>query len=97
MAVRYTPGDYNYSWHNAPRRQFIVNLDGDVEVEVSGGQKRVIRRGEVFFVEDTTGVCVCVSRSLHDSIVHVHTCHDPSQVKVISPGQWGPSHDTPSF
>ena len=38
-----------------PRRQFIVNLDADVEVEVGGGEKKVIRRGEVFFVEDTTG------------------------------------------
>ena len=36
-------------------RQFIVNLDGDVEVEVSSGEKRVITRGQVFFVEDITG------------------------------------------
>ena len=36
-------------------RQFIVNLDGEVEVEVSSGEKRVIQQGEVFFVEDTTG------------------------------------------
>ena len=36
-------------------RQFIVNLDGDVEVEVSSGEKRVITRGKVFFVEDITG------------------------------------------
>ena len=56
MIVRYTPGDYHYSWHNAPRRQFIINLDADVEVEVSSGEKRVIRQGEVFFVEDTTGM-----------------------------------------
>ena len=60
MIARYTPGEYNYSWHNAPRRQFIVNLDGDVEVEVSGGEKRVIRRGEVFFVEDTSGQYLCI-------------------------------------
>lgn len=32
-----------------------MNLDGDVEIEVSSGEKRVIRAGEVFFVEDTTG------------------------------------------
>ena len=37
------------------QKQFIVNLDGDVEIEVSCGEKRVIRAGEVFFVEDTTG------------------------------------------
>ena len=37
-------------------RQLIVNLDGDVEVEVSSGEKRVITRGQVFFVEDITGL-----------------------------------------
>lgn len=52
---RYTPGDYDYSWHTAPQRQFIVNLDADVEIQVSSGEKRVIPKGEVFFVEDTTG------------------------------------------
>jgi len=33
-----------------------VNLDGAVEVEVSSGEKKVIGAGEVFFVEDTSGV-----------------------------------------
>ena len=61
VMFRQTPGDYHYSWHNAPQRQFIVNLDADVEVEVGSGEKRVIRQGEVFFVEDTTGVCVLFS------------------------------------
>lgn len=56
VVFRQTPGDYHYSWHNAPQRQFIVNLDADVEVEVCNGEKRLIRQGEVFFVEDTTGV-----------------------------------------
>ena len=56
VQFRHTAGDYHYSWHTAPRRQFIVNLDGDVEIEVSSGEKRVIPRGEVFFVEDTTGI-----------------------------------------
>jgi hypothetical protein len=55
IVFRHTPATYDYSWHNAPRRQFIVNLDGDVEVEVSSGEKRVITRGQVFFVEDITG------------------------------------------
>ena len=55
MQFRQTPADYCYSWHTAPRRQFIVNLDADVEIQVSSGEKRVIPKGEVFFVEDTTG------------------------------------------
>ena len=32
-----------------------MNLDADLEVEVSSGEKRVIKQGDVFFVEDTTG------------------------------------------
>ena len=55
VMFRKTPPTYSYSWHNAPQRQFIINLDADVEVEVSGGEKRVIKQGEVFFVEDTEG------------------------------------------
>ena len=47
-------------------RQFIVNLDGDVAVEVSSGEKRVITAGEVFFVEDVTGQ---LHFSLHQTVV----------------------------
>ncbi len=56
VQFRYTPSSYHYSWHNAPNRQFIINLDADVEVEVSEGEKRIIKQGEVFFVEDITGM-----------------------------------------
>ena len=41
--------------HNAPRRLFIVQIDGTVEVEVSDGEKRVFGPGSVLLVEDTTG------------------------------------------
>lgn len=56
VMFRQTPADYNYSWHNAPQRQFIVNLDADVKVTVSTGETRTIKQGEVFFVEDTHGL-----------------------------------------
>lgn len=55
LMFRETPSSYNYSWHTAPRRQFIVNLDASVQVTVSSGEKRILKEGEVFFVEDTTG------------------------------------------
>jgi hypothetical protein len=48
------PG-YDYDWHVAPRRQFIVLLDGAIEIEVSDGDRRVLRGGDVLLVEDTTG------------------------------------------
>uniref|UniRef100_A0A7S4P8W1 Cupin 2 conserved barrel domain-containing protein n=1 Tax=Paramoeba aestuarina TaxID=180227 RepID=A0A7S4P8W1_9EUKA len=52
---RETPGDYNFSWHCAPRKQFIINLDAAVQVEVTDGTKKVLEAGEVFFVEDIEG------------------------------------------
>lgn len=47
--------DYNYDWHNAPRRQYIIMLEGVVEVEIGDGEKRQFEPGDVLLVEDTTG------------------------------------------
>jgi len=55
MAFRETAADYDYDWHVAPRRQYIVMLDGHVEVETSDGAKREFKGGDVLLVEDTTG------------------------------------------
>ena len=55
LIFRETSGDYDYDFHNAPRRQYIVNLDGAVEITVGSGEKRVLSAGEVFLAEDTTG------------------------------------------
>jgi hypothetical protein len=48
------PG-YDLDWHCAPRRQFVVLLDGEIEVEVTSGEKRRFRGGDILLVEDTTG------------------------------------------
>jgi quercetin dioxygenase-like cupin family protein len=55
IIFRQTGGDYDLDWHPAPRRQYIINLDGGVEITVSDGEKRVIGAGEVLLVEDVTG------------------------------------------
>ena len=55
VKFRETTGDYDYDFHNAPRRQYVVNLDGAVEITVGSGEKRVLGAGEVFLAEDTTG------------------------------------------
>ena len=47
--------DYDLDWHPAPRRQYIINLDGGVQLTASDGEARVIGAGEVVLVEDTTG------------------------------------------
>jgi hypothetical protein len=41
--------------HNAPRRQFIVHLEGSVQVEASGGGTRVFGPGDVILAEDLEG------------------------------------------
>jgi len=42
--------------HCAPRRQFIVHLEGNVEIVTSGGDRRVFGPGAVLLAEDTTGL-----------------------------------------
>ncbi|MBV8507342.1 MAG: hypothetical protein JOZ11_16235 [Alphaproteobacteria bacterium] len=48
------PG-YDYDWHTAPRRQFIVLLDGAIEIETSDGSRRTFQGGEVLLMEDIRG------------------------------------------
>lgn len=55
VIFRHTGGDYDYDWHNAPARQYVVMLDGRVELEASDGEKRVLGTGEILLVEDTWG------------------------------------------
>lgn len=55
VIFRETSGDYDYSWHHAPQRQYIIMLDGMVDVETSLGEKRRFSTGDVLLVEDTHG------------------------------------------
>ena len=47
--------EYFIDWHNAPRRQFVVNLSGEVEITVSDGEKRRFGPGSILLAEDVTG------------------------------------------
>jgi hypothetical protein len=55
VIFRETPPDYDYDWHPAPRRQYIVLLDGEIEITVGDGETRRFRGGDVLLVEDTVG------------------------------------------
>jgi hypothetical protein len=55
IIFRTTPSSYNYDWHTAPRRQYVINLDAAVKITVSDGESRIIGPGEVILVEDTHG------------------------------------------
>ncbi len=55
LKFRENAADYDYDFHNAPDRQFIILLDGEIEIETSRGEKRVFRGGDILLVEDTEG------------------------------------------
>ena len=55
VLFRKVSGDYDLDFHNAPRRQFVVNLTGSVEIEVGDGTKRQLGAGSILLAEDTEG------------------------------------------
>lgn len=55
IIFRETSSEYDYDWHNAPRRQYIIMLDGAVDVEIGDGTVRRFSTGDVLLAEDTTG------------------------------------------
>ncbi len=55
VQFRKVSGDYHLDFHRAPRRQYVVNLTGSVEIEVGDGTKRVMGPGTILLAEDTTG------------------------------------------
>jgi len=50
-----SPAGWDGDWHPAPRRQFILVLVGELEVEVSDGEVRRFGPGSLCLVEDTDG------------------------------------------
>ncbi len=55
LIFRENDADYDYDWHTAPEPQYVVLLDGEIEIEVSDGERRRFRGGDVLLLEDTTG------------------------------------------
>lgn len=42
-------------WHPAPKRQFVVLLSGEMELEIESGEKRILNAGDILLAEDLTG------------------------------------------
>ena len=55
LLFRENEPQYDYDWHNAPARQYIVLLDGRIELEVSDGESRIFAGGDILLMEDITG------------------------------------------
>ena len=55
VLFREVDGDYALDFHNAPRRQFVINLTGSVEIVVGDGTVRRLGPGDILLAEDITG------------------------------------------
>lgn len=55
VIFREVDGNYELDFHNAPRRQLVINLDAGVEIEVGDGTRRTLGAGDILLAEDTTG------------------------------------------
>ena len=55
MNLRRNNREYTLDFHAAPRRQWILNLTGTVEMEASDGEVRRFGPASIVLVEDTTG------------------------------------------
>ena len=67
VMFREVDATYDLDFHNAPRRQFVINLKGSVEIETGSGEKRLLGPGDILLAEDTTGRGH-ISRAVGDGI-----------------------------
>jgi quercetin dioxygenase-like cupin family protein len=49
------PAEWFGDWHPTPRRQFIFQMSGELEVQVSDGEIRRFSAGSLGLLEDTSG------------------------------------------
>jgi hypothetical protein len=67
--------DFDSGLHTAGQRQFVINVSGTSEIEVSGGERRIMGPGSVMLVEDTTGrghkAAKTNGQPLHMLIIHL--------------------------
>ena len=46
---------YDYDFHTAPQKQYIILLEGEIQIETSLGKIKKFNAGDILLVEDTTG------------------------------------------
>ena len=55
VVFRRTPPGHFHDWHNAPRRQYVITLEGEVEIGLGDGSVHRYGPGHVTLAEDLTG------------------------------------------
>lgn len=55
IIFRRAPPSHVQDWHPAPRRQYVITLSGQGEIETGDGTKRRFGPGDIILADDTTG------------------------------------------
>ena len=55
VVFRATEPGHFHDWHNAPRRQYVITLAGEVEIGLGDGSVHRYGPGHVTLAEDLTG------------------------------------------
>lgn len=55
IVFRTSPPGYFSDWHNAPRRQYVITLEGEVEIGLEDGTVHRFGAGHATLAEDLTG------------------------------------------
>ena len=55
IVFRRVESGYFIDWHCAPRRQFVITLEGEVEIDLGDGSVRRFGPGSAMLAEDLTG------------------------------------------
>ena len=55
IIFREVEATYDYNFHNAPQKQYLILIDGGIEIETTLGEKRQFTAGDVLLLEDTEG------------------------------------------
>jgi hypothetical protein len=55
MLLNETVSGHQYDWHNAPRRQWVITLQGEIEVQLRNGSTKRFGPGSILLAEDVKG------------------------------------------
>ena len=55
LSFQETQSGGSYEWHEDPIPRFVITLSGTLEFETRGGERFIIRPGEILLAEDNSG------------------------------------------
>lgn len=55
LQFRESQPNAKFDWHTAPQKQYVIYLEGEVQVQASNGETRVFKPGDILLANDLTG------------------------------------------